>query len=81
MTSTLIDILIVILFAAFAIATILFIFAIAGKVFTEIMESFQRSTLEGIGVLGLCAVVLCAVVFGVRFALPYVMDFYHSVAG
>jgi hypothetical protein len=81
MTGTLVDILVVILFAAFAIGSIIFIFALAGHVFNEILEAFQRSSLEGIGMLSLSVIALLAVVVGVHFALPYVVDFYHTVMG
>jgi len=79
MTSTLINVIVVILLAAFAIGSIILIFAVAGNVFNEIYEAFKRSTLRGIGVLSLSVIVLCAVVFGIRAAIPYVMDMYRQV--
>jgi hypothetical protein len=81
MAGTFVDILIAILFAAFAIGSIIFIFAIAGHIFNEIVEAFQRSTLAGVGVLSLCAVGLFAVVFAVRLATPYVVMFYRQITG
>jgi len=79
MTSTLINVIVVILAAAFAIGSILLIFAVAGHVFNEIYEAFRRSTLAGVGVLSLCVIVLCAVVFGIRAAIPYVAELYQQV--
>jgi hypothetical protein len=75
------DILIVVLFAVFAIASIVFIFAVAGNVFHEIVEAFQRSIWAGLGVLSLCAVILVGLVAFVRFATPYVAAFYRQIAG
>jgi hypothetical protein len=75
------DILVVVLFAAFAITTIIVIFAVAGKVFHEIVEAFQRSTLAGLGMLALCVVILVGLVTVVQFATPYVASFYRSIAG
>lgn len=75
------DILVVVLFAAFAIASILVIFAVAGKVFHEIVEAFHRSTLAGIGVLCLSVVVLLAVFFAARFVSPYVVTFCRQITG
>ncbi len=76
-----VDILVVILFAAFAIATILVIFAVAGKVFHEIVEAFQRSTLAGLGVLCLSVIGLLAVFYAARFVSPYVVEFCRGVIG
>jgi hypothetical protein len=75
------DILVVVLFAIFAIASIVFIFAVAGNVFNEIVEAFQRSMLAGLGMLSLCAVILVGFVALVRFATPYVVTFYRQITG
>jgi hypothetical protein len=81
MASVFINVLVVVLFAVFAIAASIFIFAVAAKAFHEIFEAFQRSTLAGVGMLSLCALGLVAVVFGVHVAVPYVMDFYRGLTG
>jgi len=81
MASVFVNVLVVLLTAAFAIASIIAIFAVAGHVFNEIFEAFQRSMLAGVGVLSMSAIVLAAVVFGVRMAIPYVVEFYRQVTG
>ena len=81
MASVFVNVLVVLLTAAFAIASIIVIFAVAGHVFNEIFEAFQRGMLDGIGMLSLCLIGLCAVVFGIHFAIPYVVEFYRQVTG
>ena len=81
MTSTLVNILVVVLFGAFAIGSSIFIFAVSAHFFNEIVEAFQSSMLKGIGMLSLCLIGLCAVVFGIHFAIPYVVEFYRQVTG
>jgi hypothetical protein len=73
------DILEVILFAIFAIASIIFIFAVAGNVFNAIVEAFQRSLWAGLGMLSLCGVILVGFVALVQFATPYVVTLYHQI--
>jgi hypothetical protein len=81
MSGGFVDILVVILFAAFAIASIIVIFAVAGKVFHEILEAFQRGTLAGLGVLCLSVVALLAVFYAARFVSPYVVAFCRGIIG
>jgi len=75
------DILIAVLFGVFAIATIIVIFAVAGNVFHYIVEAFQRSFLEGVWLLSLCALVLVMLVFAEQFAKPYVVAVYRQITG
>jgi hypothetical protein len=75
------DILVVVLFAVFAIASSLFIFAVAGHVFNEIVEAFQRSTLAGLGMLGLCVLILIGLDALLQYAVPYAVTFYRQIAG
>jgi|HubBroStandDraft_1064217.scaffolds.fasta_scaffold1468871_1 hypothetical protein len=81
MSGGFVDILVVVLFAAFAIGSIIVIFAVAGKVFHEIMEAFQRSMLAGVGMLCLSVVALLAVFYAARFVSPYVVEFCRGITG
>ena len=81
MSGGVVDILVMLFFAAFAITWIIFLFAVAGHVFNEIVEEFQRSTLAGLRVLGLYALGLLAVVFLVHEATPYVVTLYRQIMG
>jgi hypothetical protein len=81
MSGGFVDILVAVLFGAFAIASIIFIFAVAGHVFNEIVEEFQRSTLAGVGVLCLYVLGLFAVVFLLHEATLYVAMLYRQIAG
>ena len=81
MSGGFVDILVVVLFAAFAIGSIIVIFAVAGKVFHEIVEAFQRSFWAGLGVLSLCALILIGLVALVQLATPYLVAFYRQIAG
>ncbi len=75
------DILVAVLFGVFAIAAIVVIFAVAGNVFHQIIETFRRSKMEGIFLLSLCALVLVAFVFAERIAKPYVVELYRQIVG
>ena len=70
------DILMVVLAAAFAIGAIIFIFAVSSHYLNEIVEAFQRGFPRGVGMLG---AVLAAAVYGVRLALPHVIEFYRWI--
>ena len=75
------DILVAVLFGAFAIATIVVIFGVAGNVFHLIVETFRRNKMEGVFLLSLCALVLVALVFAEQFAKPYVVALYRQIMG
>jgi hypothetical protein len=75
------DILVAVLFGAFAIATIVIIFGVAGNVFHYILEAFRRSKLQGVFLLSLCALVLAGLVFAEQFAKPYVVALYRQITG
>jgi len=77
----LVDVLVALLFAAFAIATIIVVFGVAGNVFHRIMVTFQRSKMEGVFLVALCALVLVALVFAEEFAKPYVVELYRQITG
>jgi hypothetical protein len=75
------DILVVVLFGAFAITAIVVIFGVAGNVFHYILEAFERSKMEGVFLVALCALVLVMLVFAEQFAEPYVVGFYRQMVG
>jgi hypothetical protein len=81
MSGGFVDILVVVLFGAFAIAAIIVIFGTAGHIFHLIAETFRRNKLEGIFLLSLCALVLMMMVFAVEFAKPHVVALYRQIAG
>jgi len=75
------DVIMAILAAAFAIAAIIVIFAVAGHFFNEIVEAFRKGVLQGIGMTVLCLVGLMAVVYGVHYGWPYAVQLYRQVTG
>lgn len=81
MSGVFVNVLIVVLVGVTATFSILALFAVAGKIIHEVIDAFQRSTLAGIGLLVLTVTALFAVIFLIREATPYVMDFYHQTFG
>ncbi|MDR3735166.1 MAG: hypothetical protein P4L10_06475 [Acidobacteriaceae bacterium] len=79
MATAFINILVVVLAAAFAIGSIIGIFTLASWVFHAIWMQFQRSVLRGVGAIGLTLLGLAAVVFIADLAAPFLTEIYRQI--
>jgi hypothetical protein len=79
MAATFVNILVVVLAAAFAIGAIIGIFTLASWVFHAIWVQFQRSALLGVGAIGLTLLGLAAVVFVAERAAPFLTEIYRQI--
>jgi hypothetical protein len=81
MSGMFINVLVAILFAVVAIATILIVFGVAGNVAHYIFVAYRRSKVQGVLLAIVCVLLLVGVVFAVQFAKPYVVEMYGQITG
>lgn len=81
MAGTIINIVVVLLTAAFAIASIITLFAVASHFFNAVVEAFQQGFFHGIGMLIMVLGGLAIIVYGIHIILPYAESLYRQAIG